>query len=309
MPDSIQPTIIFLMGPTASGKTDLAIKISQHLNTRLISVDSALIYQGLDIGTAKPDKNILAKYPHHLIDICTPEQTYSAFDFVTDAKAQIEKAFANQQVPILVGGTAFYFHALEHGLSILPESSSESKAKFKQLLQTKGVNALHKSLAKIDKNAADRIHPNDSQRIMRALEVFDLSGKTLSELQGNKQLGTDYPIKKIILMPPRSLLHQRIEARFLAMMDSGFLAEVEQLQQNPNLHPDLPAIRCVGYRQAWQYLNGTIDKKTMIETAIIKTRQLCKHQSTWFRGETNALLLNKSNPQKALDFIQGGVQK
>lgn len=292
------------MGPTASGKTDLAVGISQQLNTRLISVDSALIYQGMDIGTAKPSQQVLEKYPHHLIDICAPQESYSAFDFVRDAKAQIEIAFKNQQIPVLVGGTAFYFHALEHGLSILPESSAKSKAKFNQLLQEKGSVKLHQDLEKIDKKSAKRIHPNDSQRIMRALEVFDLSGKTLSELQGNRQAGITYPLKKIILMPPRSTLHKRIEARFLSMMDNGFLSEVKQLQQNPNLHPDLPAIRCVGYRQAWQYLNGEITKKTMIETAIIATRQLCKRQSTWLKNQTNALLLEKLDTQKVFDFIQ-----
>lgn len=304
MPDSITPAVVFLMGATTSGKTDLAIKISQHLNTRLINVDSALIYQGLDIGTAKPDKNTLAKYPHHLIDICTPEQTYSAYDFVRDAQVQIEKAFANQQVPILVGGTMFYFHALEHGLSDLPASTPASKAKFKQLLQEKGRQALHQILAKIDQNAADRIHKNDTQRIIRALEVFDLSGKTLSELQGNRGAGIRYPLKKIVLMPERSILHQRIEARFAAMMENGFLKEVQQLHKNPNLHADLPAMRCVGYRQAWQYLNGTIDKQTMIDTAIIATRQLCKRQSTWLKSESDALLLAELDILKALDFIR-----
>ena len=291
------------MGPTASGKTDLAIQLSQHLNIRIISVDSALIYQGMDIGTAKPDKNTLKQYPHHLIDICSPEQSYSAHNFVIDAKAQIEYAFANKQLPVLVGGTAFYFHALEHGLSTLPESTSASKAKFTQLLQTKGANALHQTLAKIDKTAAKRIHPNDSQRIIRALEVFDLSGKTLSELQGSRQSATNYPIKKIILMPARSILHQRIETRFLSMIDNGFLAEVKRLKQNPKLNQNLPSIRCVGYCQAWQYLASTINKESMIEQAIIKTRQLCKRQSTWLKNQTDALFLEKIDIKKVLDFI------
>ena len=204
----------------------------------------------------------------------------------------------------MVGGTSFYFHALEHGLSNLPESTTESREKFNQLLKEKGSAELHKSLKKIDKKAAERIHPNDSQRVTRALEVFDLSGKTLSDLQGNKKPGIDYPIKKIILMPPRGELHQRIEKRFLSMMDEGFLSEVEQLKQNPNLHEDLPSIRCVGYRQAWQYLKGDIDKDTMIEKSIIATRQLCKRQSTWLKSEADALILETIDVKSAVRFIQ-----
>ncbi len=257
----------------------------------------------MDIGTAKPSAQILDKYPHYLIDICTPEQSYSAFDFVRDAKAQIEIAFEQEQVPVLVGGTAFYFHALEHGLSNLPASTPASKAKFNQLLIEKGSAELHKDLTKIDPPAAQRIHPNDTQRIMRALEVFDLSGKTLSELQGNKQAGINYLIKKIILMPPRHELHRRIEQRFLTMMDDAFLTEVKRLKQNPNLHEDLPSIRCVGYRQAWQHLDGKLSEEEMVERAIIATRQLCKRQSTWLRGEDDALILEQFDAQKALEFI------
>ncbi len=304
MSNTPKQTVVFLMGPTASGKTDLAIQLSDKLSTRIISVDSALIYQGMDIGTAKPDKQTLKKYPHHLIDICTPEEAYSAFDFVRDATQQIKAAFANNQTPLLVGGTSFYFNALEHGLSKLPESTQSSKQKFNQLLNDKGAITLHKELQQIDPQAAQRIHPNDSQRIMRALEVFELSGKTLSELQGNKQPGINHPIKKIILMPKRSELHQRIEMRFLSMMENGFLEEVKALKNNPNLHDNLPSIRCVGYRQAWQYLDGKITKDEMIEKAIIATRQLCKRQSTWLKSEKNALLLEKSDTNAALRFIQ-----
>ncbi len=303
MPIQTNKTVIFLMGPTTSGKTDLAIQLSQQFKTRLISVDSTLIYKGMDIGTAKPDKATLKKYPHHLIDICNPEDSYSAFDFTRDASRQIKIAFANNELPILVGGTSFYFHALEYGLSKLPESNPKFKKKFNQLLKSKGTIALHQDLKKIDPQAANRIHPNDAQRITRALEVFDISGKTLSELQGNKKPIIKYPIKKIILMPERGELHTRIEQRFLSMIKHGFLDEVKHLKQNPNLHENLPVIRCVGYRQAWQYLNGKIGKTAMIEKAIIATRQLCKRQSTWLNGEENALFLKKSDLAKATTFI------
>lgn len=297
-------TIVFLMGPTTSGKTDLAIQLADKFKIRIISVDSALIYKGMNIGTAKPDKVILEKYPHHLIDICSPEDSYSAFDFIRDASKQIETAFINGEIPILVGGTSFYFSALEYGLSKLPESSKESKEKFNQLLKDKGSTTLHKNLQQIDPEAANRIHSNDSQRIARALEVFELSGQTLSELQGNKQSGINHPIKKIILMPERAELHKRIKKRFLSIMENGFLEEVKTLKQNLNLHKNLPSIRCIGYRQAWQYINNEIDKATMIEKAIMATQQLCKRQSTWLNSESDALVLHTTNTQQTLDFIQ-----
>jgi tRNA dimethylallyltransferase len=296
--------VLFLMGPTASGKTDLAIKISKKINSRLISVDSALIYQGMDIGTAKPDTETLKAHPHYLIDICKPSDTYSAQDFVNDATHQIELAFSQNKLPILVGGTSFYFNALEHGLSDLPESTPESREKYNQLVKEKGLDALYQSLQKIDPIAAQRIHANDSQRITRALEVFNISGKTLSELQGKKQGGLNCIIKKIILMPDRSELHQRIETRFHLMMEQGFMDEVRVLRTNTALHQDLPSIRCVGYRQAWQFLNNEIDEAEMIERSIIATRQLCKRQSTWLRSQTQGLKLKTADIEKAVNFIQ-----
>ncbi len=297
-------TVLFLMGPTASGKTDLAIKISQKIKSRLISVDSALIYQGMDIGTAKPDATILSTHPHYLINICKPSDAYSAQDFITDAKAQIELAFNNGEVPILVGGTSFYFNALEHGLSDLPESTPGSREKYNQLLKTKGVIALHQDLQKIDPVAAERIHAHDAQRITRALEVFDISGQTLTKLQGKKQGGLNCTIKKIILMPDRSELHQRIQTRFHLMLEQGFIEEVKTLKAKPELHQDLPSIRCVGYRQAWQFLNKEIDEAEMIERSIIATRQLCKRQSTWLKNETEGLTLKAADLEKSVNFIQ-----
>ncbi|MFP6775740.1 MAG: tRNA (adenosine(37)-N6)-dimethylallyltransferase MiaA [PS1 clade bacterium] len=301
--------VIFLMGPTASGKTDLAIDISNLISARLISVDSALIYKGMDIGTAKPNPNILHKHPHYLVDILNPDESYSAYEFTNDAKYHIEQSFNKKQTPLLVGGTSFYFNALEHGLSQLPESTKDSRETFNLLLQQKGSVALHNQLYDIDAIAAKRIHKNDSQRITRALEVHYLTGKTITELQGNKITTINNPIIKIILMPDRDLLHERIEHRFLKMIDDGFLEEVENLYKNPKLHENLASIRCVGYRQAWQYLNGQIDRNSMIEKAIIATRQLCKRQCTWLKSENDALIIKEIDPHISIDYIKEKTNK
>jgi tRNA dimethylallyltransferase len=293
------------MGPTASGKTELALEIYDRFDVSLISVDSALIYRGMNIGTAKPSPEILANYPHKLIDICEPEESFSVNHFVTLAKEHIDVALKENKLPVLVGGTSFYFHALEYGLSELPESTKDSRKHFNDLLKNKGSEKLHSQLVKIDPNSAERIHPNDSQRITRALEVFHLSGQTLSELQGNQAINKlDHQIKKIILMPDRSELHLRIEKRFMKMMENGFLDEVETLMNNKNLNLDLASMRCVGYRQAWKYFDGAYDKQEMIDKAIIATRQLCKRQSTWLRDENKALILEKANIDKVIKFLQ-----
>ena len=298
-------SVVFLMGPTASGKTELALEIYDRFDVSLISVDSALIYRGMNIGTAKPIPEILANYPHKLIDICEPEESFSVNHFVTLAKEHIDVALKENKLPVLVGGTSFYFHALEYGLSELPESTKDSRKHFNYLLKNKGSEKLHSQLVKIDPNSAERIHPNDSQRITRALEVFHLSGQTLSELQGNQAINKlDHQIKKIILMPDRSELHLRIEKRFMKMMENGFLDEVETLMNNKNLNLDLASMRCVGYRQAWKYFDGAYDKQEMIDKAIIATRQLCKRQSTWLRDENKALILEKANIDKVIKFLQ-----
>ena len=298
-------SVVFLMGPTASGKTELALEIYDRFDVSLISVDSALIYRGMNIGTAKPSPEILANYPHKLIDICEPEESFSVNHFVTLAKEHIDVALKENKLPVLVGGTSFYFHALEYGLSELPESTRDSRKHFNDLLKNKGSEKLHSQLVKIDPNSAERIHPNDSQRITRALEVFHLSGQTLSELQGNQAINKlDHQIKKIILMPDRSELHLRIEKRFMKMMENGFLDEVETLMNNKNLNLDLASMRCVGYRQAWKYFDGVYDKQEMIDKAVIATRQLCKRQSTWLRDENKALILEKANIDKVIKFLQ-----
>ncbi|MGB1150288.1 MAG: tRNA (adenosine(37)-N6)-dimethylallyltransferase MiaA, partial [Candidatus Pseudothioglobus sp.] len=267
--------VLFLMGPTASGKTELAIEISKIINSKLISVDSALIYRGMDIGTAKPDKETLKKFPHELIDICEPEDSFSVNDFIDLATTQIELAFKENKLPILVGGTSFYFNALEHGISNLPASTDQSRKHFNDLLKKHGSEKLHSNLKEIDPDSAARIHPNDSQRITRALEVHDLSGETLSSLQGQKNhKKLNLKIKKIILMPNRSELHERIEERFIDMIKNGFLDEVKALKNNKKLNLDLASMRCVGYRQVWNYFDGMYNKKEMIEKAIVATRQL-----------------------------------
>ena len=297
--------VLFLMGPTASGKTDLAIEISKIINSKLISVDSALIYRGMDIGTAKPDKETLKKFPHELIDICDPEDSFSVNDFIDQATTQIELAFKENKLPILVGGTSFYFNALEHGISNLPASTDQSRKHFNDLLKKHGSEKLHSNLKEIDPESAARIHPNDSQRITRALEVHDLSGETLSSLQGQKNhKKLNLKIKKIILMPNRSELHERIEERFIDMIKNGFLDEVKALKNNKKLNLDLASMRCVGYRQVWNYFDGMYNKKEMIEKAIVATRQLCKRQCTWLRNEEEALVLASPSIEKAIDYIK-----
>ena len=297
--------VLFLMGPTASGKTELAIEISKIIDSKLISVDSALIYRGMDIGTAKPDKETLKKFPHELIDICEPEDSFSVNDFIDLATTQIELAFKENKLPILVGGTSFYFNALEHGISNLPASTDKSRKHFNELLKKQGSKKLHKRLKEIDPKSADRIHPNDSQRITRALEVCDLSGEMLSSLQGQKNhKKLNHKIKKIILMPKRSELHERIEERFIDMITNGFLDEVEALKNNKKLNLDLASMRCVGYRQVWNYFEGIYNKKEMMEKSIVATRQLCKRQCTWLRNEKEALVLTNPNIDKAIDYIK-----
>ena len=289
-------TVIFLMGPTASGKTDLAIQIAKQLPIAIISVDSALIYQGMDIGTAKPSLEILAKYPHALVNICKPTQPYHAQQFSLDAKQAIKKALSEKKIPLLVGGTSFYFRSLEYGLAPLPDSDPKIRLALETVYQEKGVLYLYQQLQVIDKVLAKKINQHDKQRIMRALEVYQLSGEKLSQLQAiHQKIPLDYPIKKIILMPDRQLLHQRIEKRFYQMLEQGFLQEMQALYQQTDITQHLPAMRCVGYRQAWQYLAGELDYKTMIERAIIATRQLCKRQCTWLKSEDNAMTVTQAN--------------
>lgn len=280
-----KPLAIFLMGPTASGKTDLAIQLRQQLPIEVISVDSALVYRGMDIGTAKPSPGELAQAPHRLIDIIDPAESYSAANFRNDALAEMADIHRQGKIPLLVGGTMLYYKALLEGLSPLPQADENIRQQIEQQAEQLGWQALHQELAKIDPVSAQRINPNDSQRINRALEVYYLTGKTLTELTEQQGDPLPYEILQFAIAPQdRAVLHQRIEQRFHKMIDQGFQQEVEKLYQRSDLHIDLPSIRCVGYRQMWEYLRGDYDHDEMIFRGIASTRQLAKRQLTWLRG-------------------------
>lgn len=282
-------TIITLLGPTAAGKTDLAMRLIEQFPLEIISVDSAMIYRDMDIGTAKPSPEELAKAPHRLINIRDPNESYSAADFVTDASRDIESIFAAGKTPLLVGGTMMYVHALQHGLADLPAADNELRQQLEQQAQQQGWPALHQQLAEVDPMAAARINQNDPQRIQRALEVYHLTGQSMSDLQQQTTIPPlNYPFFDIGLIPvDRALLHQRIAERFHLMLEHGLVAEVEQLYQRGDLSEDLPSIRTVGYRQVWQYLDGKLTYDAMIEKAIIATRRLAKRQLTWLRSWKN----------------------
>ena len=285
-----RPLAIALMGPTASGKTALAVEWAEQLGSDVISVDSALVYRGLDIGAAKPDANTLARVRHHLVDVREPHEVYSAADFARDAQAQMSRQAAAGRIPILAGGTGLYFRALLTGLSEMPEADQRVRRQIRDEAASEGWAAMHRRLAECDPAAARRIHPNDPQRLSRALEVHRISGVSLSEWQ-RRSAPRAFPFKvlKLVLAPAdRGLLHGRIAQRFDAMLDAGFLDEVRRLRSDPRLHRDLPAVRAVGYRQAWDFLDGECDLEAFRERAIAATRQLAKRQLTWLRGEHGA---------------------
>lgn len=282
--------VIFLMGPTASGKTDLAIALRDHLPVELINVDSAQIYDQMDIGTAKPDSETLAKAPHRLLGFCDPADAYSAADFAKDAKKEISDIHKMGKIPLLVGGSMLYFKVLLEGMSDLPAANAEIRESIQQQANTEGWSSLHNELKKIDPKAAERLHPNHSQRIQRALEVYRITGVSLSDLQQQSEGGIEdvFEVKQYALIPQnRALLHQRIEQRFKAMMQAGFEDEVKKLYQRGDLHADMPSIRAAGYSQLWNYLEGEVSLDEAVDRAIIATRQLSKRQQTWLRGWPN----------------------
>ena len=280
---------IFIMGPTASGKTALAAELARRLPVDVISVDSALVYRGMDIGTAKPEPELLREVPHALVDICEPEEAYSAARFRSDALEKMQQSTQAGRIPLLVGGTMPYFRALEYGLSDLPESDPQIRHRLRQRLEEEGSGALHEELRQQDPLAAGRIHANDPQRILRALEVMEITGQPLSRLQEQQGEKLGYDVLKLVRAPrERGTLHTRIERRFDAMLQQGFEEEVLALMARPGFSEQLPAMRAVGYRQMIAYLQGSVDQAEMREKAIIATRQLAKRQFTWLRREQSA---------------------
>ncbi|KGQ30616.1 tRNA dimethylallyltransferase [Gallibacterium genomosp. 2] len=280
-----KPLALSLMGPTASGKTGLALQLAKKIPCEIISVDSALIYRGMDIGTAKPTPEELAIVPHHLIDIKDPAESYSAADFRNDALTLMQKITAKGKIPLLVGGTMLYYKALLEGLSPLPQANAEIRTQIEKQAEQIGWQGLHQQLAVIDPQSAQRIHPNDPQRINRALEVYYLTGKSLTELTEQKGEPLPYQLLQFAITPKeRAILHQRIELRFQQMLEQGFQQEVEKLFARKDLHLNLPSIRCVGYRQMWEFLQGKYDFAEMKYRSICATRQLAKRQITWLRG-------------------------
>jgi len=280
------PPAIFLMGPTASGKTGVAVELVQHLPVELISVDSALVYRDMDIGTAKPDAATLARAPHHLIDIIAPTEAYSAAAFRHDALRLMADITARGKIPLLVGGTMLYFKALREGLSDLPQADPAVRAALDAEIAQHGIQHLHRQLAIVDAETAARLKPADTQRIQRAMEIYRLTGSPMSELlKQQTQHELPYRIIPIALVPSdRSALHARIAARFKTMLEQGLVEELRALREKYPLHPNLPSMRCVGYRQAWQYLEGEINETQLQETGIAATRQLAKRQLTWLRS-------------------------
>jgi tRNA dimethylallyltransferase len=296
-----RPLAVFLMGPTASGKTALACALSEQFSFGLISVDSALVYRGLDIGSAKPDAATLARYPHELIDIRDPAQPYSAADFSADAQVAMRRVHQAGKVPLLVGGTGLYFRALQRGLSSLPEANAGIRAKLAEEACGIGWEGMHRRLVELDPVAAERIKPGDAQRIQRALEVIELTGQPLSaQQQRGRSEAFPWRVLKLALLPEdRAPLHARIACRFEDMLKHGLLDEVATLRKRGDLRPDLPAIRAVGYRQAWEHLDGLYDAAELRNKGIFATRQLAKRQITWLRSELDARTLDPESPRMA----------
>lgn len=286
--------IVCLMGPTASGKTQLAVDLVQRYPFEIISVDSAMVYKGMDIGTAKPSPDILRLAPHRLVNICDPHDAYSAAQFRIDALREIEDIQSKHKIPLLVGGTMMYFRTLQKGIAAMPSANASLRATLLKDAQLIGWPKLHERLREVDPGAAHRIHPHDSQRIQRALEVFMLTGKNLTAWQ-NAQVdeGCDRKIINITIVPDdRAVLHQRIATRFVQMLENGFVEEVKQLMHRGDLTLNLPSMRSVGYRQVWEYLDGKYSYAEMCEKGIIATRQLAKRQLTWLRSWPDQVIFN-----------------
>lgn len=311
------PPAIFLLGPTAAGKTDLAVELARHLPCELISVDSALIYRGMDIGTAKPGRELLAEFPHQLIDIRDPAESYSAAEFRADALAAMADATARGRIPLLVGGTMLYYKALLEGLADMPAADPQVRAELEAQAASEGWEALHRELQVIDPESALRIHPNDPQRLTRALEVYRVSGLSMTahRLQQAQTAAVGapggvlpYTVAQLAIAPAqRQVLHERIARRFELMLEQGFIDEVEALRARGDLCAQMPSIRAVGYRQVWDYLHGELSYAQMQERGVIATRQLAKRQFTWLRGWSDLHWLDSLAPDnlsRALKYLK-----
>jgi tRNA dimethylallyltransferase len=301
-----QPLAIFLMGPTAAGKTALALALYDAMPVEIISVDSSQVYRGMDIGTAKPTGEEQKRAPHRLIDIRDPAESYSAAEFCADALREMENISRAGKIPLLVGGTMFYFHALEFGLSDLPSADPDIRARLGAEALMLGWPGMHRRLQSVDPDSAARIHPNDAQRIQRALEIHEITGQPASALgTESPRLSLPYRPVKIALWPQdRALLHERIERRFHAMLEQGFVAEVEHLYRRGGLTLTMPSMRTVGYRQIWEYLTEEVNYSQMIEKAVAATRQLAKRQITWLRSYPDLQVFDSGNPANQKQSVE-----
>jgi tRNA dimethylallyltransferase len=309
----LENTIVTLMGPTASGKTDLALRLADATAIDIISVDSAMIYKGMDIGTAKPNAALLKQYPHQLIDCKDPLESYSAAQFVADARRCVEAALVAGRLPVLVGGTMLYFKAFKEGLADIPATPPEVRSHLARRARDEGLAALYEELARVDPVAASGIHPNNPQRLLRALEVYQSSGQRISDLWARQQRGgvanaLGCRLIELTIEPPRALVHERIATRFTGMLDAGLEGEVRALMRRGDLSVTLPSVRAVGYRQVWEHLSGRVDRATMVTRAIAATRQLAKRQYTWLRswpGKTLVIDVEQVNMGAILQSIRG----
>jgi len=306
---SDKPAAVFIMGPTASGKTDLAIELVKHYPFEIISVDSALVYKGMNIGTAKPSAEELTIAPHRLIDILDPAQSYSTANFRTDALAAMADIHSRNKIPLLVGGTMLYHRSLLYGISELPGADAAIRARLEEEARVNGAEYMHRKLMAIDPEAANKIHPNDPQRLQRALEVYELTGKTMTQLQQENQAeALPWEVYKIVIAPrSRELLRERIAIRFKQMIAQRFIEEVQALYERGDLDVSMPSMRAVGYRQVWEYLEGKMNREEMIERGITITRQFAKRQMTWLRREKDALWVateDKDNYQQVVKYLQ-----